>query len=296
MMKVRLLIYGLGLNYNNTVNALHYFEMRGDIEILAVTDKKLPDGSKFDGYDLITREEAIKIDYNYIVITSDRFFHEIVNELEEMGIDKEKILPARIFLLPNLNFQKYIELKNSKPTIISNTCWGGIVYRKLGLECRSPFKNLFLRNNEYIKLINNFEYYMHCELEFTGQTLWEVDLKWDFPIMRLDDVNVYCNHYHTPEEAKKKWNERRAKINYSNLIAEMGVESREIAEQFLKFSPNIKRKICLVPFKQTHQDMYHLERRPGQTEFWQTVNASGDNTEYNLVEWLLGNNAARNTM
>ena len=47
--KVKLLLWGIGRDYNRRLNLLKYEEYRDNIEIVGVTDSNLPDLPEIDG-------------------------------------------------------------------------------------------------------------------------------------------------------------------------------------------------------------------------------------------------------
>ena len=51
---------------------------------------------------------------------------------------------------------------------------------------------------------------MECDLEMR----WEEE----YPVGRLDDIEIYFMHYETCKEAKELWNRRRQRINWGNII------------------------------------------------------------------------------
>ncbi len=58
-------------------------------------------------------------------------------------------------------------LQKKKFTIISNNCWGGYVCRCFNSLYQSPTVGLFIMPDDYIKFINNLEYYVKdCKLSF----------------------------------------------------------------------------------------------------------------------------------
>ena len=54
---------------------------------------------------------------------------------------------------------KQMKIKNTNFTIISNNCWGGIIYRNYHIPYQSPTCGLFFMAPEYIKFIYNIEKY-----------------------------------------------------------------------------------------------------------------------------------------
>ena len=294
-MKYRIMIWGLGKTYNNHVNVLKYLEMKDEIEVVGVTVKELPPFSVIDGYQIVSPLEVKNDEFDYLLIMSELYFDEIVQSVMKLGIPRKKILPYRILELPNIDFKNYIELKESNLSIISNNCWGGIVYRTLGLECLSPFKNLFLEDSDYLRLLSDLYGYLQEELVFERYRE-DAYTKKKYPIMRLGDVFVHCNHSDNPEEAVAKWNARCKKVNYDNLFIEMFTVKRENAEKFLTKN-DYKKKICFVPFDMPHDEAFQLISYPNQKEFFETVNDNalgGNNSlDYRIVDLLQGRYSQR---
>ena len=110
----------------------------------------------------------------------------------------------------NKKLQK--RLKNSNFSIISINCLGGIISHDLNQRFLSPFINLWMQPADFVKLCQNLEYYMSVELkDFTTEE------GIDYPIGVIDGMKLYFQHYESEEEAAKKWNERRARVNYDNM-------------------------------------------------------------------------------
>ena len=101
-------------------------------------------------------------------------------------------------------------LKNKDFSIICSNCIGGIIYHRLGERFLSPTINMWIRQNEFLKLVSNLKYYMSLELDF-------IDSKYDYPVAKLDDVRIHFNHSKKIEEAKNDWEKRKKRINYDNL-------------------------------------------------------------------------------
>ena len=120
---------------------------------------------------------------------------------------------------PNKNKkrEKYIKKIRSKnnnytPSIIASNCNGTFMLHDLGLKFNTPFINLWIKPDDFIKLLKNFDSYINSELTET----FEQNIK--YPIGKLNDINIYFQHYDSFEHAKTKWNERKKRINYNNLF------------------------------------------------------------------------------
>lgn len=148
-----------------------------------------------------------------------------------------------------------IGLKNRNFTIVSNNCWGGYVYQEFGLRYNTPFIGLFIYAEDYIKLLKNFRYYMNQELKFIdiskSKYIRDVksrkDRRDDYPVGILEDIELHFLHYNSEIEAKNKWNRRKKRINYSNILFKFSDNDlccRQYVEEFSKLK--YKNKICFV--------------------------------------------------
>lgn len=86
---------------------------------------------------------------------------------------------------------------NKSPTIISNNCNATFIYKDLGLKFYSPTINLFFSINDFIKFIENMDYYLSLDLiELTDNTK-------NYPVGRLGDIQINFMHYSSFQDAKK---------------------------------------------------------------------------------------------
>lgn len=105
-----------------------------------------------------------------------------------------------------------LQLKNKDFSLIASNCNGAMILHDLKLKFNSPFVDLWMKPKDFIKMLKNLKYYMDCELSFTNEEGVA------YPIGIIDDIRIYFQHYKSKEEAEKKWNERRRRINYDNLF------------------------------------------------------------------------------
>lgn len=57
------------------------------------------------------------------------------------------------FVHDTINRRYRKRLKNTNVTLITSNCAGGIIYHWLGLKFNSPFINLWLTNDDYIRAL-----------------------------------------------------------------------------------------------------------------------------------------------
>lgn len=172
-------------------------------------------------------------------------------------------------------------LNNDDFSIICNNCWGGYVYRRYGLPYNSPTVGLFFFAEDFIKLCYNLRYYMSLEIEFikVEDSMHIEHLKTDkyknIPIGKLDDIEVIFLHYKTEDEAREKWNRRKTRINYNNLIFKFSKMNECTETHLAEFDRlNVNKKICFVPYKTDYKSAIYFPCGKGRTSI------SDDTSEY----------------
>lgn len=290
-MGYQIVLWGMGKTYNYIRNTLCYHELTNQINVVCVTASELPEAEFVDGYKIVKPDNLNNVKYDYIFVLSDDYYEQIVNDAVTIyGISRDKIIRYNILLIPEINLQRYFKLYESKITILSNNCWGGIVYNTLGMECRSPLKNLFLKEKDYLKLISNPKFYFSHMPHFKMYTE-DSNSSRKYPVLELVDIEIHCNHTDSSEEAIAEWNRRVRKVNYNNIFCEMYTENRKTAGVFEKLG-KYDHRICFVPWDTNLQHQMKLELGTRQSYFWEAVNSNagmGNNAlTYKLIDLLLG--------
>lgn len=292
--KSKLLIWGTGREYDKYLNALRYQEVLGKVEILGITSG---DGCYdfVDGYKYYNTIEAIKLGFDYLVIATAReTYNEILKTVTEYGISEEKIIKISLFQLPEFDIEKYTRIRNKKVSIISNNCWGGYVSHRLEVPFNSPFVNMAISDDDYLKMLRRFNYYLELEPIFDS---WEFHnrLQHHYPRFRLGDIRLECLHYKTKEELLKCWKRRVKRINYENLFVMMYTTSEEVLREFDKLP--YQNKVCFVPFHTNIKSGYFIElyNKLDNVPFWEVVTGSarGRYKIYDVLSLLSGENKER---
>lgn len=121
------------------------------------------------------------------------------------------------------------QIKNTSFTIISNNCWGGLVYESYDLEKQSPTVGMYFLAEEYIKFVSDLPYYLQeCEITFVKpeearhKDFYKRDKHFgEYPIARIGDIEIAMLHYHSEKEAKEKWERRVRRVCWNKLIVKM---------------------------------------------------------------------------
>ena len=148
-----------------------------------------------------------------------------------MGLIKRQMHQYRMKFrkIVNCIFGKFRRfwLNNTDFTIISNNCWGGVIYEYFNIQKNSPTIGMYFFAEEYIKFIINLKYYLSLKLEIITYE----DSKYKDILVRknqkhcligkLNDVEFVLLHYRNADEAIEKWERRCKRVNYDNLIFKM---------------------------------------------------------------------------
>ena len=183
------------------------------------------------------------------------------------------------------------KLKYTDFSIISNNCWAATaIYQPLGLKYNTPTVGLFIMDEDYIRMLENLDYFLNADLQF----ILPEDSRYynkishggtkmvTYPIARLDgDIEIHFLHYHDEEEAREKWQRRCKRINRKRIIIKMslrdsGYDKELMVNRFLDLP--FVNKICFVP-KDVAISNPELIQVP---ELTQLNLVGGDETDYTL--------------
>ncbi len=143
------------------------------------------------------------------------------------------------------------KLKNTDFTIISNNCWGGMIYESYNLRKNTPTVGLYFYAEDYIKFLKNLKKNLNTKLTFINpsESKWKELFMSDkrsgtFPIGKINDIEIFFLHYKSAKEAKEKWERRCKRVNFENLIVKFN-DQNMCTEQDVKefFKLPFKNKI-----------------------------------------------------
>lgn len=285
---IKIIVWGIGFGYNRIRTHLQQLEEIGDIKIVAYTGNERL--TKVNGCDYIAKEDIHNVKYDYILVTANDF-NLVRNEAVFCyRISNKKIIDSKVLNIIGFSFTKYVKLVNQNPTFISNNCTAGIIYNLLGMRFTSPLINMFVKDDDYFSLIENFKQNMESEILLTGINYDSgTQLKYPVYTIRNTGIKLYMNHYGDFSVAKEKWDIRKTRINYDNIIYIFKAENQESANKFSKM--NIGKKIMFSSFRNTEMsnNVYIDSKLSGERPYWHYVNGSllGMYPLYDVMELLL---------
>jgi uncharacterized protein (DUF1919 family) len=274
---------------------LKSYENCGTIKICAITSNT----TVFDsiaGISFVAKKDIIKDDYDIVIAMSEKYLKEMVSEACDMGFTSEQVISYKALVTPNVNLEKYMELKKNVPTIFCMNCWGAATYSQLGLEFASPFITTSVSDNDFLRFLHRPKWYMEQSLKLSRMAYNE-NINIEFPICMWGNIELCFSHYTSYESAVADWEKRKKRINWNNIFVTMYTENQEIAEEFDKL--DYEKKVCFTTFKSHLKSVCTLEfakkNEMKDKLLWQIVNsmASGALPYYDSVELLLNGEIKR---
>ena len=290
---VKVLLWGCKIHYSRCIDRLRSLEADGIISIIGITGNEIPPWSKQDGYPVMEIESAMIEEYDLIIL-----FMAYKNEREVIqfcfssyGITRDRIIAGRLLEMPGFDFVRYLRLRREGLSIFSNGCWSGFLCHTLNIEHRSPTKNLYFTDPDYIQFLTNFTYYLKdCDPVFDKWKEGGYEGQQFFPVLTLGNIRLYCNHSDNAETEIAKWIRRRTQVNYGNMLFEFASEIPEYVYKFLELQlPG--RKLCLTSIDTGHPDAVLIRALPGLS-WLDVVNRSVDvynsYLQFSLLDLALG--------
>lgn len=185
-----------------------------------------------------------------------------------------KSIQHRINLIKRipLNMKKRKLLINSNFSVISSNCIGGMMLHDLGLPFNSPFVNLYLNANDFIKYLKDMKYY-------NSQELCEGEKTEKYPVGYLKDIKIHFVHYKNFQEAKTCWYRRLKRINYSNMyIIHTDRDASSQLQQLKEFDN--------LPYK--HKVVFTHLKMPNIKSAYYIKGFENDLQVGNLIRWCGG--------
>lgn len=174
-------------------------------------------------------------------------------------------------------------------TIFSNDCYGGEIYKVMGLQYNTPFVGLMLMAPCYIKFLSNPRYYLSTSLVFTSESIYE-DLKSFrlardyYPMALIDDIEIHFLHYVSESEAAEKWYRRSARVNWNRIFVKFCMDKDFATIEHLRtFEVMAFHKVC---FSRVNYDRFLSNIQVLGYNKDATVTFKNSLKVFNLVGWL----------
>ena len=116
-------------------------------------------------------------------------------------------------------YNKKIRKHNNESdvTLISQNCVGGVLYHMLGLQFSSPTINMFIEDENFVRLVENPYHYFSIDAKPFNEHYVD-KAGYEYPVIQVDDILLCCMHYKNCQEAIDAWNKRRLRVNYDKMF------------------------------------------------------------------------------
>ncbi len=233
-------LWGMGEGYNLFIQ-LHGHEQ---VQVVAITDNLVGGVKSLDNIPVVPPSELSMYAFDYLIVSviDNNTYKSIADEATALGIDRETIFPLWIFKIAYFDFDKYIQIRESNISILSDYCFAGFLYHSLGMQFTSPTILLTSDNDNYYRFLCNIKHYLNYPMREIKDTINRPCFNHlSYPGGIVDDVEWWFAHSVTYAETEKKWTERAKRFNYDNFLVTMTIRSDEMAEKFNELP--IKNKI-----------------------------------------------------
>lgn len=236
------IIWGYGRQYNEILLNIRYFQLNGQIRVLGIITNQDMYMKHIDGFAVYRPQDTKSLKYDICILCQDE---KTIDEVSAFAV-REKIVLSRVLKVPYFDFSKYLSLMNSPVSIVSQNCFAGYAYNRLGLEFSSPTINMWFSFSDFVSFVSDVDKNLKQELVLDGYGTDKFQNDFKYPIAKIGglDISVHLNHYNDFNEAHDSWNRRKKRINYNNIFIVASTDKESDIELFDKIP---FRKVLFVP-------------------------------------------------
>lgn len=218
-------VYLLGLGRELDI-VLNFLRNTRKYEVVGILSDRRQVITSIDGVPILFTGEA-DIDDVEAVISVKR--NQIDNCMRGGDKWRRKIIGWHCLFIPGFDLESYLEIRGMQWCFVSEDCYGGLLYRYLGMRFTSPFINTCIENEDYYRMLKD----LRSRLMTEPQLLKEENMD-SYALMGIgDDVKVQLFHYRNGEHGISKWIERARRIRKdSPVLIKKTILDDEDAERF----------------------------------------------------------------
>lgn len=185
-------------------------------------------------------------------------------------------------------------------TIISQNCAGGIIYHNLHRQFTTPTINLTIEGEDFVKFVEHLDYYLNLIPEAYTGGFQEGDSRKGYPQIRVGDIIVNCIHYPSCEEAIRKWESRKKRVDYKNIFVIANTWDLKENEEWICRLESTNYQVAILTTNQKYrakENMVYIAgefKRDGQNNpvpnpigYMKNSSKMYFEEYFDFVEWLL---------
>ena len=150
---------------------------------------------------------------------------------------------------------------------------GGRLYDKFSLPYLTPTIGLSMTCADFLELLENLDYFLSVEPVIIEAEQKRVNNEFGIYNCMLGNIKIDSRHYRDAKDAIAKWNRRKKRIFYDNIIVKMSYYTDEIDNDILyRFSRLPYKKILFTNKKELLQKedlgrVVFIDSPDGENEF-----------------------------
>lgn len=285
-MPYKALLWGTKNEFQAHYNSIKLQEQMGMLEVAGISSEDTIYKSVW-GYPFVPEQEISDLQADIVIVLAPaELLPQAYARLSSAGIARGQCLRGEVLSIPGFDLEQYMLLRRRPVSILSSNCFGGILYHHLDLPFCSPTVNLWLPTGDFLRLAMHLPDYIHQEPE-PERVAWDALTQLNYPVMRLGDLLLHCNHTDSAEQAAADWQRRMARLDPGNVFVVMNLIQPDSLRYFHKIP---YRKLCFTIFPTDEPDTLYLPLTAGRTKVWEMENgcASGMYQIFDPLKLLLG--------
>lgn len=207
----------------------------------------------------------------------------------------QRILPAR---------QRRKRLKDTRFTILSNNCWGGMIYESYDLPKQTPTVGCFIMPDDYIRFLTRLDDYLRAPLTFISpeESRWKKEVCGDkryghYPIGNIEitgaggreNIELFFMHFQSSEEAKEKWERRLERIDREHLLVKFNDQNGCTQKHIEAFEAlPFRHKVCFTatPYPDSYKSVRTIRVPKGHEYIRTSYEPFGRNRQADVTEMI----------
>ena len=160
-----------------------------------------------------------------------------------------------------------------------------------GMKNLSPTIGMIIYPDDYLKFCTHLHKYTNMQLEFISfeksKYYESVVHRKEYPIARLDDIELHFLHYHSQKEAELKWERRIKRICWDCVIYKFNDQNGCTKEMLQRFcSLPLANKLCFVCKRNWIPGTIAIKGILNKNEIKFSYEPYGHNRQFNVTEYL----------
>ena len=240
----QVLIWGAGEYLVNRAARVTALEQDGVMKVLALIarDYLAADAAQLR-YPHAAPHDLSSMEFDYILVMSRRYFGEITEELQALGVSRSKIVGGWVVCTAGFSFERRERLAAARLSCVADDSWCARFFDGFDVRYSSPFADVFIDNDNFLLLLEDVAGHCACRIEPVRQR-WSrtfervLDCKLgDVSLTLCGDTDVEC--------AIGTWEAKSTELDRSHIYTKMSTLRSECEAAFNRIVP-ADRGICLV--------------------------------------------------